>query len=812
MTRLFDWLFGLDRLRLSEAGVEFGFAHRVPAWAWALSGVIALALVVWGYYRLDGKARWRGMLAGVRWVIIMALAVLAAGPQLIRANERNEPDWILVLADRSGSMAIPDAPLPDPLNPAARATRERQLQEALGIAWPALSKASADRRVVWQGFDAGVYDLNLMPPVTGERTPGGLGEPKGRQTAIGRAMSASLAKAAARPVAGVVLLSDGQSVDEVDRLTLARLKADQIPVLVWPLGSAQAVEDLSVSGLQAPGLAFVNDTVPVVVEIQRSGGEAGVGVPARGVVELVDAATNEVLDAKSIPQDPSAWRDGKSAVTMLTTPRVAERVVWVARVRPETPDLIQENNEQRAGVDLVDRPLRVLYVDGYPRWEYRYLKNLLLRERSIESVSTILAPNRRFIQEASAGEGIAVELPRTAEEWAKYDVVILGDVSPSVFSESQLEALKTQVAKRGVGLLWIAGPGATPSAWRDTALADLVPFSMSLANAIRPFDGPIVMRAEPAATGLGLLRLSDNPSEPWPARLSDPATGWSRLYGAQRIERDSLKPTAEVLASAIVGAGAGTGAEATPLVIAMRFGAGRVLYVGTDEIWRWRYARGETLPERFWLPLLRLQGRESLAQAARPASLEASPRRGSVGQPVQLSLRLSDQSVIDTLPAEHKSALVRVARRVDPSGAGGDVGPVEIKLALEAGSAGSEGGTRRYTGTFIADEPGSYVATLSDAMMPGVAAAVEFQVVSDDDEMRRPSADHAYLERLAKESGGRVLTAEELARVDALMPRRDLRVATTPDVEPLWDRPFVLALLLALLTLEWVGRRLVKLI
>src|SRR6185503_16728130 len=127
----------------------------------------------------------------------------------------------------------------------------------------------------------------------------------------------------------------------------------------------------------------------------------------------------------------------------------------------------------------------------------------------------------------------------------------------------------------------------------------------------------------------------------WPAALSDPASGWSRLFYAQKIEPNQLKPAAEVLAQT---ASPVNGAQ-LPIVINMRYGAGQCIYVATDEIWRWRYGRGEALPDQFWMQMIRMLGRESLSNSGEPATLEANPRRVPVNQPARIELRLLDSQL-----------------------------------------------------------------------------------------------------------------------------------------------------------------------
>lgn len=795
MNEFLNRIFGLSSMGFGDPDVQFGFARPIPAWGWMVAVVGAFALAWWSYWRLSGGKRVRVVLAGLRGLTLLAILMIISGPQLVKPNERIEKDWVLVLVDRSASMNIGD----EERGGGAREPRDAALKAALARAWPSLSELGHERTVVWMGFDSGVYDLRAREFGVDA------GAATGRRTAIGAAIDQALARAAARPISGVVVMSDGRSADEVSRAALKRLQSEQIPVITVALGSSEPVADLSVHRADAPSMAFINDTVPVSVEVDRVG--AG-STTSRGRVELIDKATGEVLDQQPLPEDNAAWPDGRARLTLVSKPSTPGKMSWTVRIVPETPDLIAENNGAEVGVELVDRPLRVAYFDGYPRWEYRYLKNLLLREKSMQCAATLLAANRQYTQE---GEIVLDAVPRSPEDWAKFDVIVLGDLPASMFSREQLENLRDHVAIRGAGLLWVGGPGSTPGSWRDSALADLLPFQMPRADVgvevagVKPFSEPVLMYPAPAAARLRLLEMGDTPAEPWPAMLSDPRTGWAGLRYAQRIDPSIVKPTAEVLAlAAPVSEADGSGHVpefATPVVLSMRYGAGRVMYVATDEIWRWRFARGEALPERFWLPLLRLQGRESLARSARPAVLEVSPRRPEVEQPVRVAVQLVDQALVDAAPAR----MTARARRIGTDAA--------ADLTLTPESAGPKGSGRAFSSTWTPTEPGKYRVEVLDASVSGLGLVAEVEVALPDDEMRRPEADHAMLAKLSADTAGQVLPLSRLEDLvkPGMLPKRELHIAGMPDVTTLWDKPVVLALVLALLVLEWIGRRVVRL-
>jgi hypothetical protein len=804
LTKLLD----LDSLGLRGLdGIEFSFERPLAPWAWALVIAAALGLAWWSYRRLTGSRVMRAILCALRAALLVALVVLIAGPQLVERTERTERDWVLMLIDRSESLSIGDAPGAT----LDRRTRDAQARAAIREHWNSLRELSDAREVVWLGFDAGVFDLRverelpLAPSAPADaqdqQTPAqrprlasiDLGPPTGQRTAIGAALEQALRRAAARPLSGVVILSDGRSADEPSRAALRQLQADRIPVFALPLGDPSAAGDLAIRSVQGPGVAFTGDLAPVTVQLERVGGDAD--APASpATVRLIDTKTGLTLAERRVELG-----DEPQTITLTTRADDPGDQDWSVEIVADDPDLIEANNTQALTVRLIDEPMRVLFIDGGPRWEQRYLKNLLIRERSIVSSNLILSPQFRYLQE---GDEEISQLPESPEEWAKFDAVILGDVSPAVFTPNQLETLRDHIAQRGGGLLWIAGPSFVPSDWFGTALADLIPI-VSAAGQIAPFTSEIVVNPAPLAERLGVMRLGRSAEEPWPEELSDPRTGWSALRWAQRIDPGLLKPAAEPLAFARPLDGSG---EQYPLVITMRFGAGRSIYAATDEIWRWRYGRGEALPERFWLQLVRMLGRESLSRSGQLAVLEASPQRAVIDQPVRLALTLLDQSLIDT---GFGSVAVRIERTPRP----GEEPPSPLELTLAPESSGGAGlsTARSFATTWLPSEAGEWTVRPIEPGLASLGLSVSIDVTLPDDEMRTPQTDHALLERLSSETGGRMLESADFGRLAELLPNRRERLISER-AESLWDSPLALIVIVTLLTLEWLGRRLIRLI
>ena len=790
MKDLLARLLDLKNLSLSDEGVRFGFERSAPPYAWAAIVFVIVVFAAWSYRRLVGPLWARSALASVRALTLLLVAALLAGPRLVKQSESIEKDWVMVLVDRSASMGIADAPTPA----GGRETREQQLRSALAASWPMWRDLSRDRTVVWLGFDAGAYDLAQSPSPEGGLA---LADPLGKRTSLAGAVEQALRRAAARPLSSIVVLTDGRSVDEPARATLRQLQAERVPIHVVPLGSPDPIGDLAIRRADGPGVAFVNDTTPITVELERAGGGAGT---ASGTVRITDAATGLTVAERRVEVGAET-----SNVTLTATPTDAGKASWKVDLIPDQPDLIEGNNHAEVALELVDRPMRVLYIDGYPRWEQRYLKNLLLREKSVQSANLLLAPDRKYLQE---GDIEVTALPDSPERWADFDAIILGDVDPGVFTPQQLQGLREHIAARGAGLLWIAGPGSTPNLWFKTPLADLLPMS-GAAGAVQPGAEPVIAEPTPIAERLGVLRLGSTADEGWPAEMRSPETGWNLLRGAPRIGPESLKPAVEILASARA-ANAPASATAWPMVMSMRFGSGRVLYVATDETWRWRYGRGEALPERFWVQMLRLLARESLSRAGRAATLTIAPRRATVDQPVRVEIELIDQSLIDQ---NYRGIAVRLERKPEP-GEEGSATAAELTLRPEQSAApvgGAPGPARRFAAVWLPPESGAWAARVTEPGLGSLVPPADALVTLADDELRRPETDHPLLARLAADTGGRVVPPADLGGLAADLPNRRLRLLRET-AEPVWDTPVALIALISLLTLEWAGRKVLRLI
>jgi hypothetical protein len=747
------WLLGIEVDPSAEGSIRLGWEMPLAGWMW-LVGISAALLLSWlAYTRMTPRPWMRRILTGLRAAALLLVLVLVARPVLEFVEERRESDRIVILADRSKSLQLAD--WKD--GSGTLRTRDEQLRSSLEAI------ELGDRPSEWFAFSSDVAMISPSEP----------GPADGRTTDLPLAIDRSLRRSGSGPIGGLVLVSDGRSTRPVDARLIRSLTARSVPVFAVALGSREPLGDASITDVQAPARAFVRDQVPVVVRVQPLR-----DAPAR--LELVNAATGAVVDRAIVPAgEPSTH-------VLVTTTESGESMDLRVRLVTDAEDAVPTNNEATATMGIIDRAVRVLMVEGGPRWEYRYVKNILVREPSMESSIMLLSADRDFAQE---GNMAVTRIPSTREEFDLYDLFVIGDVAGSQFSDAQLEELRRAVTERGAGLLLIGGERSMPMQWIGTPIEDAFPMRLSSSMPRQP--EPVVIEPTSLAKGLGLLRLGDG-GDHWPPELGRDGPGWSRMQWMQRIPFEDLKPTTEVLATA-------TGSTTEPIgaaVLSMRFGAGHVIYVATDETWRWRNGIGEAYQERFWIQLVRYLSRAGLSAAGGGAQLSIEPSTLTVGQAATIRLDVKDELVQRRLPDAIDAVVSRSTQREDT-----------VRLSTDAATKGSL--VVGLAGVWQPRQAGEHEITVTDAAFGGTLTA-RVRVIEPDDEFARPETDHATLESLCASTGGRLLTPADLANLASVIPDRSTFTERVERV-PVWSSPLALILLVMVCGLEWSLRRVVRL-
>jgi hypothetical protein len=801
LASLLDRLFGLDSsMSLSGENTALGWAYPLPGWAWMLIVLAALALAHGSYARMEG-ARWaRFGLATFRALLLIALAVLLAGPTVVRTDITPEADWLLVMVDRSASMTFADTQEGD-----RAVSRDEALREALADQLDVFGdeKLGETRNIVWFGYDREAYPIDAP---SGESR---LSEPGVQATNLRTAIDQVLQAAAGRTISGVVLFGDGQTPQPTGEATIEKLARQDIPVFSVPLGSALPRLDLAVQRVDAPVSAFAGDLVPLTVTVRRQdvlpGEDEGLTIdPADVIVRLIDTDTGDIVDEQTLEED--GW---DNPVRLQARSELAGELNLRAEVSYEgsltqvQAEIATSNNSRAVSIAMVDRPLKVLYVDRV-RWEYRFLVPMLKREESIDSSILLVDADRGFVQE---GDTPLSRFPLTAEEIRPYDVIMIGDVHPRFFSDQQLALIREHVATRRAGLLWVGGDRHTPNLYAGTDLELLLPMTTpSAVGRLVPATGfEVPIQPTKAAEELNLLRLSlkrgdeaGSPLAEWPDNL--PPFRWAQDLG-------TLRPGSRTLAHALGMVNPNTG-EPAPLVVLYRFGGGEVIYVGTDETFRWRKVGGEVYFEQFWIQLMRKLGRTRLQQVDDRARFAVSPSAVDLGATQLVELVIDDPALIRSAP---QSVRVEVlARGITDEDALTTVGEVELRPAGFQGDLDS-GARAVYQANWRSDRPGRFVLRVAEPLLESLELEAPAEVRDPAQELARAATDHDRLIRLANGTGGAVIQLNNLAQLETLVPNRS-RELTSETRQPLTNTLIALLVLLGLLTLEWALRRGLKLV
>lgn len=825
MTGLIEWLLGLEDIRLGRDVPLLLEWHR-PAPAWLLLGaalvaVVAVALV---YGREQTSARRRVVLAGIRVAVVALVVAALCQPALVLRRDRVEKSYVSLLVDTSLSMATREPYADESLGEAiARGVglENAQAVERLGrleLVKAALMREDAaplrkllERNALQLSTFAGTVEARAWAASSESletvvaQLPGLTAG--GHRTDVASALARTIDDARGRRLAAVILATDGQSTEPTslkDALDLAHGR--QIPVYALRIGSPVRPCDVEVGPVRAEENVFVKDLVAVEVQLSAR----GLSEPTVVTVQLLDEQTGRTVATQEVTLDSSA---ASARVELTTKPERPGRIRYRVEAVPLPAEHVVANNVGRVDVRVLSDRLKVLYVDGYPRYEYRYLKNALLREESIDLSVLLIEADERFVQE---GTDPIRRFPNTPEELNRFDVVLFGDVDPrgGWLTGAQMKMLLDFVGNHGGGFGLIAGPRATPHRFLNTPLEKLVPvridpqflghYETPLASGFRPqltMEGERnrVFRwgsPEPALdTGKfgGENALESLPDLYWVARTLGPKPGASVL---------AQHPTWHTLSDR------GGHAELMPLVVLGRYGAGKVFFQATDDTWRWRRHRGELLHDTYWVRVAReLMRSDRLAQSRR-IIIRTDTRVYSYGIPVQVLVEVFDPEI---LLAQPDAIEIVVKQQSDMTALRPALGAVQassssVVARFKAHRLGPT--SARYEGTFIPPYPGGFLIQVAGlAHRPGEKpSSVLVYVERPDLEGRRPEANHEVLARVAEATGGSVIELDQLETAFAAVRDRSAKV---PDdlVEPLWDSRLVLALFVLMISMEWILRK-----
>ncbi|MBN1419235.1 MAG: VWA domain-containing protein [Planctomycetes bacterium] len=755
------WL-GLD----GDARItSFGWAGPWPSPGLILAGLLAAAAIYAGilYWRERSLSVPRRITLGILRALLLGLVVLILFEPVAGVERILElPRTVLVLLDASESMGIRDERSPTGA-PAARIERAKEILTAPGRG--ILERLGEGTAILLHTFGDRLHPIAEADPDAARILLRGI-EPDLPATHLGSAIEEAAARTTGRSIAGVILLTDGASNGGIEPIEAARRLRDRgIPILPIGLGLADP-PDVRIDALIVQGTVFAKDRVPVRIRVS-SRGYTGKEGALRLSLDGVEVASKTVAFAGG----------GEFHELVFEAERAATSARLEASIAPLEGEVAGDNNRARSSIRIIDQKIRVLYIEGKPRWEYRYLRQVLLRDHRIDA-TFLLADGDRDL--AAASREYLADFPEDAATVFAYDCVILGDVPASFFSATALARMEELVRARGASFLMIAGSRHAPAEYADTPVASILPVRIRRQGMA---DVPDEVFPVVTEEGSGSPVMSLLPSDRANREL------WSAVRPLHRLPPlDGAKPGATVLA----GLSNDTDdRDGYPLIAWHRYGTGKVLFVGTGDLWRLRFGAGDTHHARFWGQAVQFLTLSRLLGEGERIDLEADRTSCRTGERIRVTANVRDEACE---PVAASSYDVEIERPGPPLEAR------RLRLQAVPGIPGL------FQGTFVPERGGRYRIR---AVGPdeAIASSAAVDVEEAPPEMLEPALQEDLLRRIAAATGGCAFSAKEVDDLPDRIVNVRRTVVTRRDRE-LWDLPIAFGALLLLAGLEWLIRRL----
>ncbi len=754
-------------------------------WTLGLSAAAILATAVYSFiaWRRVGFRLSMGLLELLRLSIVAIAALLLNQPEWIEEFRPEEKPTIAVMLDASPSMETRDVVAPD--GKASSATTRNQAIATLAdpASW---NKLRERMTVLIQPFSApgqtGSGGAPASAPVAraegsaakaqGTNAPASPGPAAGRGTDLYE----PLARAPERisNLRGIVLASDGDWNEGPPPVqAAARLRIKGVPVIAVPVGSRTRLPDVDLLSLDVPTFGIAGKSVRVPFTVDSS-------LPR----DYATTVTLKTSDGDQVTKEVRIAAMGRTSDYLLWKPKAVGDYT-VNLTIPRHPDEISdENNKLAAPIAIREEKLRVLLVESYPRWEYRYLRNALSRDPGVELSCLLFHPG--LSKPGGGNKDYIKQFPGGLDELQKFDVVFLGDVGidDNQLTTEQCRLIKGIVEHQASGLVFMPGIQGRELSLMDTELADLCPVVLDPAQP-GGWGSRTPNHFELTETGRRslLTKLADTEDEN--------SEVWEGLPGFQWYAPVlRAKAGTEILA---VHKDQSNDYGRLPLLVTRTYGAGKVLFMGTDGAWRWRKGVEDKYHYRFWGQVVRWMAYQRNMARGETMRLYYVPDQPRLNQTVALHANVMDKGGEPL----HRGEVT--ARITAPSGRS------ELVRMTTAGDEWGE-----FNGRYTAEESGSHKVTLF-CKETGASLEATFYVQGAAVERPGKPARPEVLEELARVTDGKVIDASKLEQVIRSLSELPDPAPSIRRI-PLWSHPVVGASLITLLGVFWVGRKVIGLV
>ncbi len=816
MSNIWRWLLGIGRspgesasvgnARLELSTLPEGGAALVPAIA-----AVALLVLFWSLTRRErrdlSRPR-RAWLIGLRLLVLGAVGVMLIEPVLISTRRETVKSHLPVIIDDSESMRFAD--------PYTDESRAAEVAAALEIRsegnkspidrlreTPRLDLVKSSLRAhlakLGRGRELFLYDLGSASragkgSLTRTRTLDELKPDRG-VSPIGDALSDVLAQHRGRPVAGVVLVTDGRSNAGEDPLHAAEAAVRLgIPVYAIAAGAEEGPRNVRLADVEASPIVFAMDPMTV-----------GVVVEARGLKDAEGTLSLEqrINDNDWEPVAEQRVALGEDGVLKRTTFRVVPKVIgqyeFRARVSDAGPELTMDDNVSTAAVKVVRQQIRLLMIAGSPSPEVQFLKNALLRDQHVESAVWLQHADPGYRQ---GGDRPIQRLPDDADELGRYDALLLVDPDMRALGPKWPELITNFVGKDGGGMIFVPGemysqqlfegddPESEGSQWTRLLPVVREPGLFRTEAQVRlSTQTTYLLELTPEGRGDPIFEFHSDPIKNRTILTSLPGMYWS--FPVTRA-----RPGATVLAR-----------HGDPrmqnqygrhvLLASQLYGPGRTVFLGFDSTYRWRYL-SEDYFDGFWARLIDRVGRNKALGGRFPFQVHLGKSTYRVGEQVTVGVRFTEAAAV----AEASG----IAAELEVAGQ-----PAEPLTFVRAADD-----TELLTATFPAEKAGAYSLRISPATTADAGASVRvstttFRVEPPRREIDEPSLNRPLLADLARITKGQVFDLPNVKSLDDAIAMREV-TRTLEERDELWDAPLLYATIVLGLTAEWISRKLFRMV
>ena len=768
LSAVFQFLFKYRATEFANGRIAFGAPFSVIVLLLAAAAIGVPAVLSYAGVRGKSTPRDRWVLGALRVSALLVLIACLFRPMLLLSAAVPQRNYVGVLVDDSRSMRIADRD---------GKARSDWVEHAFGGPDSALLKALRERFIVRLfRFSS---DAQRVDSVSGLSFNAG-------ETHLAPAIEQARQELEGVPLSGLVVLSDGADNSRAPiGDELLSLRAKSVPIFTVGLGAEHFDKDIEIRRVEASHSVLKGGTLVADLMI-RQRGYGGAKVPL--VVE--DAGRIVSRDSIELPPDGDV-----APVRVMVVARDPGPRLLTFRIPVQPDEQVSQNNQQQALVDVRDGREKVLYVEGVPRYEMKYVRAAVAADSNVQLVVLQRTAENKFLRlNVDSADELVSGFPKTRAELFQYRAIILGTIEASFFTHDQLAMLADFVSVRGGGLLFLGGRRSfAEGGYAGTPLADVMPVVVTGAAVpdSMTFFADLKVALTPAGESHAVAQIEATPA----ASMQR----WKSLPNVTTVNRiREVKPGAVVLVTGSVPAGGraevpggSVGDYHQPVLVYQRFGRGIAVAFTVQDDWHWQMDPATPVDDqtfsRFWRQMTRWLTSDV------PGRVVVSLPTDQVNPKNPIAMRTS---AVDSLYLPRNDAKV-VAHITSDSGVVRDL-PFDWAIDRDG----------EYRGTFTPDQPGTYTIQVTATLPSGAKAAdTSYLRVADlnteyfDAEMRAP-----LLQRIANETGGRYYTPKSASTLpeDVAMSKHGVTVVNQMD---LWDMPAIFLLLVALVTAEWAYRR-----